>query len=210
MNSQWKPVVGYEGLYEVSDHGEVKTLIHGPRLLKLSLNSKGYPCVGLYKDKRSHHEIVSRLVAKAFIPNPENKPCVNHISGVKHDNTIANLEWCTYQENERHSFDVLGKVPWSKGTLKFHEYTCAGCGRKFKVRHLYQKYCSKSCSSITNNAIRRNRLSKKTSKVCWSCDRDLPLSEFASDKSRIDGAKSRCKRCDREYQRNRRTIVQTH
>ena len=70
----------------------------------------GYPQVGLSKDCVSITQKVHRLVAKAFIPNPENKPQINHISGVKDDNRVENLEWCTSSENTKHSYDILGRV----------------------------------------------------------------------------------------------------
>lgn len=68
--------------------------------------------VGLYKKGQVKIYSVHRLVALAFIPNPENKPEVNHINGIKTDNKISNLEWCTRRENNRHSWDMgLHKIP---------------------------------------------------------------------------------------------------
>ena len=61
--------------------------------------------------KKGHSILVHRAVAKAFIPNPQGKPCVNHKDGNKLNNHVSNLEWVTYSENERHSYDVLGKKP---------------------------------------------------------------------------------------------------
>ena len=70
----------------------------------------GYLYSQLRKDGKGVNKLIHRLVAETFIENPENKPCVNHIDGNKHNNNINNLEWCTYSENERHSIDVLGKT----------------------------------------------------------------------------------------------------
>jgi len=108
----WKEVKGYEGLYEVSNQGHVKSLDRFDRLgrkckgqvLKQALFKNGYLYVCLYKDgspKRSFQ--VHRLVAKSFIANPENKPQVNHIDGDKTNNSTDNLEWSTRSENMRHA-----------------------------------------------------------------------------------------------------------
>lgn len=109
----WKDIIGYEGAYQVSSFGRVKSLgriIKHPhskirtlreRVLK-SYNRCGYTAVELNKTSNSTH----RLVADAFIPNPENKPCVNHINGIKNDNRVENLEWCTQSENSLHSFRI--------------------------------------------------------------------------------------------------------
>jgi hypothetical protein len=79
----------------------------------------GYMQVTIMKNKKGKSHLVHRLVAKAFLPNPENKPCVNHIDGNKKNNSVTNLEWCTYSENEKHSYSVLGKVNSRSGTGKF-------------------------------------------------------------------------------------------
>ena len=71
--------------------------------MKTRLNQKGYPQVGIVLEKKYKHKSIHRLVAEAFIPNPENKPCINHINGIKNDNRIENLEWCTYYENNIHA-----------------------------------------------------------------------------------------------------------
>lgn len=120
MDEIWAPVVGYEGLYEVSTHGRVRRLereyvdaIGRRRLLPLRLftpplSKDGYPRVSLRKAGQESTQFVHRLVAKAFIPNPENKPDINHIDGDKQNPRADNLEWCTVSENSLHRCRVLG------------------------------------------------------------------------------------------------------
>lgn len=118
MKEIWKDIPGYEGLYQVSNMGRVKSLNFNrsglPRILKTK-NRQGYPRVILWKSGKRHEVCVHRLVAQAFIPNPENKPFVNHKDGNRRNNHVDNLEWCTAQENAIHSVTVLGNNPnkWS-------------------------------------------------------------------------------------------------
>lgn len=91
--------------YCITPNGDVFSL-HSERFIKDSLNNRGYHIVHLYDNGVCTTCLVHRLVAQAFISNPENKPCVNHIDGNKDNNTKSNLEWCTYSENNQHSFDT--------------------------------------------------------------------------------------------------------
>lgn len=123
MKEVWKDIIGYEGLYQVSNLGRIKSLAknrnslqNGDMLLKPSINKKGYLIVRLYKNTVSKDFPVHRLVANMFIDNPSNKREVNHINGVKHDNRMENLEWCTGSENVRHAFEIGINTP-RKGTL---------------------------------------------------------------------------------------------
>lgn len=122
MIVEWKPVVGYEGLYEVSSIGLIRTVrreyktgefnhvvVMEQKYMSLNVDDDGYYYVGLRKDRKRSFKRVSRIVCEAFHDNPENKPHVNHRDGIKKNNEPDNLEWSTLSENELHSYHVLGK-----------------------------------------------------------------------------------------------------
>lgn len=103
----WKTCFEFPN-YEVSNCGRIRHRNGNPRKVRYT-HGYAYVCIrdnGKNKSIRLH-----RLVAKAFIPNPKNKPCINHIDGNKTNNNIDNLEWCTHSENEIHKNRVLGKKP---------------------------------------------------------------------------------------------------
>ncbi len=109
---EWRDISGYEGCYQIDNKGKVKSLSRTLSFLEKILNpehTQGYRRVTLSKKGEKRRYMVHRLVAIAFIPNPENKPCVNHKDGNKSNNCVDNLEWVTHSENEIHSFYVLGK-----------------------------------------------------------------------------------------------------
>lgn len=108
----WKPVVGYENLYEVSNNGVVRSFRRSGA--KGGIKYQGYNHDGLYfqcwlsKDNKAKRISVHRIVATAFITNPKNKPQINHKDGNRLNNSTENLEWCTREENHEHKVKVLG------------------------------------------------------------------------------------------------------
>lgn len=106
----WKGIEGYEGIYEVSDRGRVRNIKRGGRLMSLVKVTHGYIAVTLHKQGKQKMYLVHRLVAKAFITNPKNKPQVNHKDGVKTNNSAENLEWVTSHENLEHARNT-GLIP---------------------------------------------------------------------------------------------------
>lgn len=117
----WKWIEKYEGFYEISDQGNIRSVDRvvkcgkGTRLWKgilrkLAYDKDGYFITALCKKSKREMVKVHRLVAQAFIPNIDKKPVVNHINGIKNDNRVENLEWCTSSENTNHAMRI--------GTLK--------------------------------------------------------------------------------------------
>ena len=99
-NEIWKDILGYEGLYQISNKGRVKSFQGGKvKILKGCLTADGYPQVTLSKNGEQKRKIVGRLVAEMFIPNPDNKPYIDHINTIRDDNRVCNLRWVTHTEN---------------------------------------------------------------------------------------------------------------
>ncbi len=103
----WKDISGYEGIYKISNKGNIKSLsrFHVPkdRILTGFKSNNGYVCIELSKEGFSSRFYVHRIMAIAFLPNPYNKPNINHKDGVRNNNNLDNIEWCTQKENIQHA-----------------------------------------------------------------------------------------------------------
>lgn len=149
---EWRDVAGFENLYLISSHGRIQTLHSGKSrrgsMRSLVLTKAGYFRVILFNKDHRKRILVHRLVCEAFIPNPLGLPFVNHKNGVRNDNRIENLEWCTAKQNSEHAANVLhsyevgvnkhgakldeADVRSIRGSYKGGE-NCASIGRRFGV-----------------------------------------------------------------------------
>lgn len=124
----WKDVPGYEGKYQVSNLGNVKSLrmwssvqnryIQRERIMKPYKGASGYLQINLKTERTRRLALIHRLVASAFIPNTENKREVNHINGIKTDNRVENLEWNTSQQNSIHSYQTGLQIHYTKKAVQ--------------------------------------------------------------------------------------------
>lgn len=109
MSEKWRSIKNFEGIYEVSDFGNIRRIVGKNRYRdrKIVKGKGGYSEVTLSKNNKVLLKRVHRLVAEAFLPNPDNMPQVNHKNGDKCDNNVANLEWVSVRDNQIHSRRVL-------------------------------------------------------------------------------------------------------
>jgi DNA-binding XRE family transcriptional regulator len=137
----WKPIEGYEGIYEVSDQGRVRNIKLG-RLMTAQKVTHGYLAYNLSKQGRTRSLLAHRLVAIAFIPNPENKEQVNHKDLNKSRNSVDNLEWVTRQENLDHAEKYkpwnTRRNPWRNGSPENRQNYTANLWRS-KVEDLRER-----------------------------------------------------------------------
>ena len=164
MKEIWKPIEGYEGLYEVSNMGRVRSLDrewkitpnHNMRtkgkVITQEKNHAGYLRACLSKHNNPRMFSTHRLVAKAFVPNPQNKPDVNHKDGDKANNRANNLEWVTPSENQIHSRDALHRRYHSRPVI------CIETGERFnsivQASKLTNTPMGNLCSCCTGNRER--------------------------------------------------------
>lgn len=164
MIEEWRDVKGFEGLYQVSNFGNVRSVDRevktnsGKRKYKgkdMAINYTGnYPSVGFKKNKKIYRLMVHRIVAEAFLPNIENKDTVNHKDGNKRNNNVNNLEWSTWSENHKHAY---------KNGLRFPRVKDAQEKWKRKVKCITN---GKTYSSIREAAVDTGAFASDITKVC--------------------------------------------
>ena len=162
----FRDIEGYDGLYQVSNLGNIKSYhkYKEGKILRPAIHWKGYGIVVLTGNIRKNCW-VHRLVAKAFIPNPENKKEVNHINGIKNDNQLENLEWATSSENMKHAFrtglakerkgkDNVLSIPVIQLTLD-GEFVANYAGAKEAARQIgaQQSGISKCCNGVMKKSF---------------------------------------------------------
>lgn len=153
----WKSIVGYEGYYEVSDQGQIRTvkrtvpIYQGTRIVPSKIRkfdtTSGYYDVALCKNGKMKTFLVHRLVAQAFIPNPENKEFVNHKDGNKKNNCVDNLEWCTRAENDLHASINDLRPDWQK----HRPVRCVETGKYYASREEAGRENHMDAASVLNS-----------------------------------------------------------
>ena len=160
----WRPVKDYEGYYEISNFGKLMSLNYKgngyKKILKTNINEFGYERIRLNVEKVGKNKKIHRLVAEAFIDNPENKRCVNHKDGNKRNNNLTNLEWCTHSENKLHAFK--------------NNITKALCGENSYNSKLNNKYVIEIYKSVkshrqlaTEYGVAKNAITSIKAKKTW-------------------------------------------
>ena len=157
MKEIWKPIKGYEGLYEISNFGRIR------RYLQLNTNNKGYKHITLIKDNKKTDVSIHRLVAEAFLDNPNNLPCINHKDENKLNNIVTNLEYCTYSYNSNYGTSIQRRI--EKQSKKVYQYTLDGqfirewastceCGRNGYSQQAISSCCRKELYRHTHKGFR--------------------------------------------------------
>lgn len=178
MNTEiWKDIVGYEGYYQVSNIGRVKSLFRYKKVLKGNVTTWGYLQVNFRKNGKSRYYSIHRLVAQAFIPNIKQFPCVDHIDGDKSNNHVENLRWCTQKDNlrnpitlernriaQKNILDNLDKYPNRKRFIpkKVNQYNIDGVLIKTWDSILAAAECNKTTSSKIILSIKNKWLAARS------------------------------------------------
>lgn len=185
MEEIWKDIPGYEGLYQVSNIGRVLKPQHGAmfgkhlrkfpqKFLKPKDNGHGYLLVSITLNKKSKNKYIHRLVAEAFIVKPKGKTQINHIDGVKANNRVENLEWCTGSENNIHAYKTglrratgacaFGRIDPKRKRVQKLSIDCLSVLAEYesishaaKDNDTSQSRITRSCQSFPNKRVKNFR-----------------------------------------------------
>lgn len=165
MSEIWKDIAGYEGLYQISNQGRVKSLkrwdvnkkafVDDESILHPTGNGYGYMIVGLRKETRKTNHYVHRLVADAFVSNPNGHTYVNHLDYNKQNNDASNLEWCSQKENMQHSRDRM-KHPKMITHSNTGERYITKSGNRYRVTINKKEY--RSCRNLEDAIKKRDEI----------------------------------------------------
>lgn len=159
-NEEWKDIKGFEGLYRISNYGRVKSLKRTKRVFNKNIDvpeiirkngydMDGYQILPLNKNSKKYTKKIHRLVAETFIPNLENKPCINHLDCNRNNNKVDNLEWCTQKENNLYTYKL--------GRLYIPEANCKKVIQKDKNGNILNTFSSvisaSSCLGLSKSFI---------------------------------------------------------
>ena len=198
---EWRPIKGYEGLYEVSNLGRVKSLERydtlgrkkKERILRGRCNKHGYLSVNLYKNGIEKDFFIHRLVAEAFIPNSNNLPEVDHINTIKDDNRVENLRWATIKENRNNELTKKHNSESQKGKILSEETKKKLSEAKKGENHpMYGKHHPEETKKKISEAKKGKKMSeetkdKKGKKVyCVELDKEFSTINKASKELNID------------------------
>jgi len=176
MKETWKDIAGYEGLYQISNTGRVKSMAktvrckngatnsYRERVMAKSKKPSGEVKITLSKGGKSKTLLVHRLVAIHFIPNPMNKPEVNHIDGVRDNNVVSNLEWVTSSENQQHAYRI-GLQEGRKGSA--HHMARLTEPDVEKIRQMYASGKLLQREIANMYGVRENLVSRIVNRKIW-------------------------------------------
>jgi predicted XRE-type DNA-binding protein len=164
MKEIWKDIEGFEGLYKVSNKGRVRSFHKSGRIMKPDTTNHGHLRVWLCKNGNKKRYLIHRLVARAFIPNPENKPQINHIDADPSNNHVSNLQWSTQSENISHAYEIGNKNRQGEN----HQTNKLTKNDVLDIRNAYKLGCFLQREIAEAYGVGQDLISKIVNRKIWS------------------------------------------